>query len=201
LIYLKTGGRPQPILKLSDQPQEYSMYERILVPIDGSPTSTRGIDEAIRLANLSKGRIRLVHIIDELSYALAMDAAWGAAVNWIDVLHEQGARLLEEATTRVRNAGVAVEGVLFESFAGTVDQQVIKEVTEWKADVIVLGTHGRRGIRRAVLGSSAERILRISPVPVLLIRAPEEITEAPSVVAEPATRVNLPSAALSIEHV
>lgn len=177
------------------------MYERILVPIDGSPTATLGIDEAIRLAGMSKGRIRLVHIIDELSYSLAMDAAWGAAVNWIDVLHEQGARLLEEGTTRVRNAGVQVEGVLFESFAGSVDQQVIKEATEWKADVIVLGTHGRRGLRRAVLGSSAERILRISPVPVLLIRASEPAAEEAPPAAESTARVSLPSAALSIEHV
>lgn len=190
------------------------MYERILVPVDGSSTSMRGVDEAIRLAGMSHGRLRLVHVIDELSYALAMDSAWGAAVNWVEVLHEQGARLLEEATARVRAAGVEVEAVLFESFGGTLDEQVIKEVSDWKADVVVLGTHGRRGIRRAVFGSGAERILRQAPVPVLLIRAPEQDAQSETAEAanaqktgsataapQPTVHVRLPSAALSIEHV
>lgn len=73
------------------------MYQRILVPIDGSPTAQRGLVEAIRLAKLTQGRLRLIHVIDELSFALAMDAYAGYAGDWLNVLRENGGRLLEEA--------------------------------------------------------------------------------------------------------
>ena len=73
----------------------------------------------------------------------------------------------------VREKGLLVEGVLYENLDKTVQQRVIAEAESWKADLIVIGTHGRRGVRRMVLGSSAEGILRAAPVPVLLVRAPE----------------------------
>ena len=66
-----------------------------------------------------------------------------------------------------------MDSVLYENLEKTVQQRVIAEATTWNADLIVIGTHGRRGVRRLVLGSSAEGILRSSPVPVLLVRSPE----------------------------
>jgi nucleotide-binding universal stress UspA family protein len=63
--------------------------------------------------------------------------------------------------------------VLYENLDKTVQQRVIAEAETWKADLIVIGTHGRRGVRRMVLGSSAEGILRGAHVPVLLVRAPD----------------------------
>jgi nucleotide-binding universal stress UspA family protein len=59
------------------------MYQKILVPIDGSSTSRAGLREAIRLAQLSGGRLRLVHVIDELSFALVMDAYGGYTGDWL----------------------------------------------------------------------------------------------------------------------
>jgi nucleotide-binding universal stress UspA family protein len=190
------------------------MYQRILVPVDGSATSSRGLEEAIRVAMMSHGKLRLIHVIDELSFALAMDASWGGTSGWIEMLREGGAKLLDEAAAQVHSAGLDVESVLFDNFAGPVDVQVVKEAVDWKADLIVLGTHGRRGVGRVVMGSSAERILRTAPVPVLLVRTPEAqqaATEA--IAAQPATRaratpvlpphitVSLPSAALAVERV
>ena len=173
------------------------MYQRILVPVDGSPTSSRGLDEAISIARLTKGRLRLFHVIDELSFALAMDAYSGYAGNWLDVLREKGRSILEECRATAQAAGIEADVVLCDSFSGSVHDQVTAEAGKWHADLIVLGTHGRRGVGRLVMGSSAEFIVRYATVPVLLVRAPEVGTksEAPAT----STKLNLPSAALSFE--
>lgn len=173
------------------------MYQRILVPVDGSPTSQRGLDEAIRLARLTTGHLRLIHVIDELSFALAMDAYSGYSGDWLNVLREAGQRVLDDAKAVAETAGVDAETVLCDSFAGSVHEQVTAEASRWPAELIVLGTHGRRGVGRLVLGSSAEHILRFAPVPVLLVRAPE--SESKPEPAQAATRVRLPSGALAME--
>ena len=149
------------------------MYQRILVPVDGSSTSGEGLAEAIGLARLTGGRLRLVHVIDELSFALAMDAYVGRSGDWLKALRDNGAALLERARARAAEEGVEADMVLRDSFKGAVHDQVVAEATASRADLIVLGTHGRRGLGRWVMGSSAEHILRMSPVPVLLVRAPE----------------------------
>ena len=149
------------------------MYQRILVPVDGSATSNRGLEEAIRLARLTHGRLRLLHVIDDLSFALVMDAYGGYAGDWHKVLHEDGVRTLAEARATVEAAGIEVDTVLHDSISSAVHERVTAEASRWPADLIVIGTHGRRGFGRLVLGSSAEHILRYAPVPVLLVRAPE----------------------------
>ncbi len=173
------------------------MYQRILVPVDGSPTSNRGLDEAIRIAKLTQGRLRLVHVIDELSFALAMDAYSGFAGDWLGVLRENGANILATAKATVRDAGVEAETVLHDNFSRKVHEQVTAEAAQWPADLIVLGTHGRRGVGRLVMGSSAEYIVRYATVPVLLVREPNAATQSEPVPEH--IRVSLPSAALSFE--
>lgn len=176
------------------------MYQRILVPVDGSPTSDRGLDEAIRLGALTHGRLRLVHVVDDLSFALAMDAYSGYSGDWMNALREGGQRVLGDAKARVVAAGLEAEAVLYGSVEGRVHDLTIAEAEKWPADVIVIGTHGRRGVGRLLLGSSAEHVLRLSPVPVLLVRAVET---APASKVEGAdgkpVRVHLPSGALSVE--
>jgi nucleotide-binding universal stress UspA family protein len=149
------------------------MYERILVPIDGSPTSELGLKEAMRLAMLTHGRLRLIHVIDEMSFALAADSYGNYAGELLDLPQKNGADLLAKAQTAARAQGLQTDTVLYENLVKTVAQRVVDEAVSWQADLIVVGTHGRRGVRRMVLGSSAEGILRTSPVPVLLVRAPE----------------------------
>lgn len=150
------------------------MYQRILVPIDGSSTSSRGLAEAIRLAKLTGGRLRLAHVIDELSFTLAMDAYSGLAGSWLEELRSNASKLLKAARSQAAKEGVEADTVLLDSFKGTMHDQVIAEAKASGAELIVIGTHGRRGLGRWVMGSSAEHILRMSPVPVLLVRAPEE---------------------------
>lgn len=148
------------------------MYQRILVPLDGSETSDLGLTEAIRLAQLTHARLRLIHVIDELSFAFTADAYSYRAGELLDLLRKNGANILEKALATVRAQGIEADTVLYENLDKTVQQRVLSEAETWEADLIVIGTHGRRGVRRMVLGSSAEGILRSAHVPVLLVRSP-----------------------------
>lgn len=152
------------------------MYERMLVPIDGSPTSDLGLKEAMRLAALTHGSLRLIHVIDEMSFALASDSYGVYAGELLDLLQQNGEELLAKAQALARAQGLPVDTVLYENLQKTVQQRVVDEAIDWRADVIVIGTHGRRGVRRMMLGSSAEGVARTSPVPVLLVRAPDIAT-------------------------
>jgi len=169
------------------------MYQRILVPVDGSSTSAHGLGEAIRLAELTGGRLRLMHVIDELSFALAMDAYAGHSGDWLQELRNAGTQLLEEGKAKAAAAGVEADSVLCDNFRGAVSDRVTAEAASWPADLIILGTHGRRGLGRMVMGSSAEQILRTANVPVLLVRAPEAHAKAD------AQRFTMPSGALASE--
>jgi len=176
------------------------MYQRILVPIDGSPTSEKGLEEAIRLAKLTQGRLRLVHVIDELSFALAMDAYAGLVGDWLTELRANGARFLEEAKAKATAAGVEADTLLHDSFSNPVHDLICADAAEWPADLIVIGTHGRRGVGRLVMGSSAENVLRHAPVPVLLIRAPETEPKTPDAGSgHPSERLHLPEGTVALE--
>ena len=150
------------------------MYQRILVPIDGSPTSKKGLSEAIALAQLTSGRIRLVHVINEPLEAIGIDGALTTAADIFKILRENGERVLADATARVEAARIQVDSSLLDSVDGRMCDLVVQAAQTWPADLIVIGTHGRRGVGRVLLGSDAEQILRIAPVPVLLVRAPDK---------------------------
>lgn len=145
------------------------MYKRIIVPVDGSPTSVRGLDEAIGLAKVTGAAIRLVHVLDQLVFV-------GGETYSVDVfgmLKESGERLMQQMTARVAGAGIEVSAFLSEVLPGRVHDVVLEQARAFDADLIVLGTHGRRGIGRLLVGSDAEQIVRIASVPVLLVRAAE----------------------------
>jgi len=147
------------------------MYQRILVPIDGSPTSNAALDEAMRLARLTGGRLRLFHLVDAMKFANGFETGAVYVSDVLPLLREDGRRLIDEASARVAAAGVIVDAALPEVFAGPLAELVVAEEARWEADLIVIGTHGRRGIGRLVLGSDAEQILRLARVPVLLVRS------------------------------
>lgn len=146
------------------------MYQRILVPTDGSTTSEKGLAEAIALAKLSGGRIRLVHVVDALSVAIGADGFTSYSAEVLPLLREAGQEILGGACKRVQDAGVDADVTLREVLSGRVSDEVLEEASAWKADLIVIGTHGRRGVRRLILGSDAEQVLRAATVPVLLVR-------------------------------
>jgi nucleotide-binding universal stress UspA family protein len=146
------------------------MYQRILVPYDGSPASTRGLDEAVQLAKLSGGSLRLIHVVDELSFATGFESSAVYLSELIPLMHKAGEAILENGRARAAAAGVPVQTLLFEDFGPRLSERVVEQAELWKAELIVIGTHGRRGVARLLMGSDAEQILRLSPVPVLLVR-------------------------------
>jgi nucleotide-binding universal stress UspA family protein len=146
------------------------VYKRILVPVDGSPTSTAGLNEALRLARNQKARVRLVHIVDERMIFSTAEAGLNIEPV-IEALKSGGKRLLDHAAKRAASRGVRAETELLENAASQVADVLVARARRWRADLIVMGTHGRRGVNRLVLGSDAELVVRNSPVPVLLVRS------------------------------
>jgi nucleotide-binding universal stress UspA family protein len=151
------------------------MYQRILVPFDGSPTSTRGLDEAIQLAALTAGTLRLVHMVDDLLYVTGFESYSVYASDIIPLMRDAGRKILATGQARAEKAGVKVDTLLLEGVAPRLSDLVADQASAWGADLIVIGTHGRRGVGRWLLGSDAEQIVRTAPVPVLLVRAPEAV--------------------------
>lgn len=145
-------------------------YRRILVPVDGTPTSTKGLKAAIKLAKESGARLMLLHVVEE--YAAFAAPEVGVNIGAIlDAMRAGGKRTLARIAKGAQRAGVRPQTALVENFGGRVADAVIAEAKRWKADLIVMGTHGRRGVQRALLGSDAELVVRHSPVPVLMVPA------------------------------
>ena len=143
-------------------------YKRILVPVDGSAVSDRGLKEALNLAREAGARVRLLHVVAEyVAYANAEAAVDSGPI--LEGLREGGRRTLERIERRARAPGVRVETSLAENPGGRVADTIVDEAKRWRADLIVMGTHGRRGVKRMLLGSDAELVVRYTPVPVMLV--------------------------------
>jgi nucleotide-binding universal stress UspA family protein len=156
------------------------MYRRILVPLDGSATSSRGLREAVGLAKIHKARLRLLNVLDERFFVSTAEGYPMSNVSeLIGSLRAEGQRALDDASKLALKQGVLVDASLVESGGKPVSDVILDEARKSRADLIVMGTHGRRGINRMLLGSDAERVIRSAPVPVLLIRA-EEVKRRPS---------------------
>lgn len=151
------------------------MYKRILVPTDGSHTATLGLREAIKLAKEQGAQIRIIHVLDEMP-TVSPEIYGPLYDRIIEQFRNSAGAVLTAAQTLARDAGLTVETRLVETLGGPAGEFVVKDAKEWHADLIVCGTHGRRGLRRIVLGSDAEYIVRHSTVPVLLIRQAEADT-------------------------
>jgi nucleotide-binding universal stress UspA family protein len=152
------------------------MYSKILVPIDGSAPSKLALDEAIKLAHSLKASIRLLHVVDIWSL-LTSEATAASYDTLFEMMRRDGAQLLQDAAATVSRVVINVETNLVEAPDVQVGECIVRKAREYAADLIVCGTHGRRGVRRLLMGSDAEYIVRHSPVPVLLVRTPDTVSE------------------------
>jgi nucleotide-binding universal stress UspA family protein len=143
------------------------MYKRILVPVDGSETSTKALVAALQMARESGGRVRLVHTLDELAYLSGFEVSG----DLIRLAREYAGKVLQDALEVARSAGVPADSKLVEAAGARLGEVVAAEANAWEADLVVVGTHGRRGVGRVLLGSGAEQVLRLAPVPVLAVRS------------------------------
>lgn len=150
------------------------MYSKILVGVDESDTSRHALEQAIELARGLSASLRVVHVVDmswlPLGPEIAVDtAALSAARRGV------GERIIASARETARLAGFEADAALLETETPVqhVAEAMAREAARWGADLVVLGTHGRRGFQRLVLGSAAEQMARLSPVPVLLVPSPK----------------------------
>jgi nucleotide-binding universal stress UspA family protein len=151
------------------------MYKRIFVPVDGSETSARGLKEALKLARRPGARMRLLHVIDESVLALTPEMG---VVDISGALIEEGRKTLKKARALAERHRIKTDTVMPENFSGRIADVILNEARKWRADVIVMGTHGRRGLSHVLLGSAAEGVVRDATVPVLLVRG--KAAKAPS---------------------
>ena len=145
------------------------MYKRILASIDGSNTSNLALDEAIRLANDQKAELRLVHVIDEAMLNGDIEGFMNITA-LRNALHQAGENILKKGREVATLNGTTAETALLETFGARIASVIVEEATRWPADLIVVGTHGRRGFDRFFMGSVAEGVARIAPMPILLVR-------------------------------
>jgi nucleotide-binding universal stress UspA family protein len=152
------------------------MYKRVLVPVDGSPASGKGLAQAIRFAKETGAKLKLVHVVNEVLVDVGYVPSLYAQ-QIILSLREAGQRVLQAALDEARTQGVAVDSELIETAGVRAADAIVDQAKRWQADLIVMGTHGRRGLHRVAMGSDAEMVLRQTPVPMLMIRHEPEAAE------------------------
>jgi nucleotide-binding universal stress UspA family protein len=138
--------------------------------VDGSPTSNTALIAALQIARDGGGRVRLVHSVDELSLLSGFEPT----VILAEEIRRNGQRVLTAALEVAESAGVPADVQLLDRPGERLGEVVAEEARRWEADLIVVGTHGRRGFNRLMLGSGAEQVIRLAPVPVLVIRGTDE---------------------------
>lgn len=148
-------------------------YRRILVPVDGSEGSNRALVTALQLARDVGGRVLVLHDVGELS---TLSPSTDARI-LADAAHAAGEQVLKAALDICASSGVPAESRLVEGTGHRLGEVVSDAAVAWNADLIVLGSHGRRGLQRLLLGSGAEQIIRLAPVATLVVR---DRTPAPS---------------------
>lgn len=147
------------------------MFKRILVPIDGSATSNLGLQQAIQIARDQKATLMLLHVVDESPLIQSAVADGALFDDLLKSLAANGKKILLKAEGLARQKRVRAKTALVESWLGPVANAILKQAKKFRADLIVIGTHGRRGGARLIMGSDAESVVRQSSVPVLLIRS------------------------------
>jgi nucleotide-binding universal stress UspA family protein len=114
-----------------------------------------------------KASIRLLHVVEPW-IMLTAETPRSTVHEVVETIRSAGAALLENCEKKVRNAGVEVDAELIETLRGSPGECIVEKASEGNADLVVCGTHGRRGIRRLLMGSDAEYVVRRAPIPVLL---------------------------------
>ena len=140
-------------------------FRRILVALDGSPVAAHAADVGIDLAQSLGGEVALIHVVDP-AQNWAPESGVPAA-ELIKLAEQDGKRLLAEFRPRATLQMPPLEFVQ----VGKPTSEIMKAAKDWPADIIVIGSHGRGGISRVLLGSVAEGVMRHASCPVLVVRA------------------------------
>lgn len=144
------------------------LYQHILVPIDGSETSMIAMKEAIKLGKALNSKITVVQVMALDPYIADAYVKTGQTNDLIERTRTYLLDILEQAQQEFANEGITVETKLLEGFV--VHEEIIQAAQDLNVDLIVMGSHGRTGVRKLVLGSVAQKVLGESHIPVLIVR-------------------------------
>ena len=149
------------------------MYAHIFVAIDSSATAQKALDEAIRMAVALRAGLCIAHAVD---VAALVQHGMGIGT-YIDIekvkgeIRDAGNRLLDQAVAKAAAGGCQAERMLIESAKDRrVAEMIADGARDWGADLVVIGTHGRHGFERMLVGSVAENLVRIAATSLLLVR-------------------------------
>src|SRR5690348_11322891 len=126
--------------------QEITMYRRILVPVDGSTTSTIGLRHALDLAKDQRARLRVLNVVDEMAVLPMMYGYPEDIATVIDSMRQAGRKAIAQGDTLAKKADVQADTALVEARGRYVSQAILEQARKFHADLIVMGTHGRRGL-------------------------------------------------------
>lgn len=154
-----------PVVTVHEDTDVRRAFDRILLPTDGSTSSVAAVDHAVELASMVDARIHAVHVSDEHDLDDTM-----VTFDTTDPDDTTGVEAIDEILTRAREAGL--ESVDVSIPDGRVDQAILAVAAEHDADAIVMGTRGRTGLRRYILGSTTDRVVRFARVPVFAVGVP-----------------------------
>lgn len=146
------------------------MYEKILVPVDGSSGGNNAVEHAASLATLCKSKVRVLHVLDVLAYANGFETSAIYVNDVRPAMLASGRRILADAQRALLDRAIEAQGELEQCDGRRVAQVIVDHAKKWGADVVVMGTHGRRGFNRLMMGSDAELVARLAPIPVLLVK-------------------------------
>jgi nucleotide-binding universal stress UspA family protein len=143
-----------------------SLFKKILVPIDGSDTADKAMRVALDMAHESLASVRFLHVMDDVRYFISYELS--------DDLHtcafDNAKKILQNAMDAAAALSVNADTQLLNKPGQRLGENVADEAASWGADLVVVGSHGRRGLGRMLLGSGAEQVMRLCPVPVLMVR-------------------------------
>jgi len=147
------------------------MYKRIAVAVDGSDTSTAALNEAVKLAKLMNSTLLLLYVCEELPVIWNVEGMMPFPMDDVTkAFIESGKQLLQKEKLRLADSGIGTETRLVEDYNGRIGAVISQEAEQWLADLLVVGTHGRKGLDHLLLGSVAESVMRTANMPVLLVR-------------------------------
>lgn len=142
------------------------VFKKILIPIDGSITANKALNYALHLAHEAQASVRLLHVVDELSLL----SRYEYPGEWVQQARQAGYQILQDGLDAAKKLGVTADTLMVDQVGQRLGHSVADAAGDWGADLVVVGSHGRRGIGRVLMGSGSEQILHNSPVPVLLVR-------------------------------
>jgi nucleotide-binding universal stress UspA family protein len=147
------------------------MYKRILVAVDGSKISNLALKEAIRLARDQRAALRLILVVDVMPAYTVMGEVPYSFDAYQKSMQDAGRTVLAACAAKAKAGRIKFDTkfVVISGVATRIWEIINKDAKRWRADLIVIGTHGRRGFNRLFLGSVAEGVIRLAAKPVLVI--------------------------------